>query len=126
MISDSGRSKRSARSELLVQRRREVARVEEAGLRVDARLLLELRDAQRAVDEQQRRDRERDQPRVAHPEGGDPDAERREHEVGREALEREEAGLAQGVAAREVQHRRQQEVVDADASQRRRRRPAIA
>ena len=50
--------------ELLGQRGREVARVEEAGLRVDARLLLELRDAQRAVDEEERGQRDRDQPGV--------------------------------------------------------------
>ena len=50
--------------ELLGQHRREVACVEEAGLRVDARLLLEPGHVQRAVDEQQRRERERDQPRI--------------------------------------------------------------
>ena len=42
--------------ELLAERAGEVARVEEARLRVDARLLLERRDAQRAVDEEERRD----------------------------------------------------------------------
>ena len=67
---------------LLRQRRREVTGVEEAGLGVDARLLLQLWDAQRAVDQQQRRDRERQQPWVEIPEGADPDAEGSEHEVG--------------------------------------------
>ena len=43
MISDSGRSNRAGARKLLVQGGREVARVEEARLRIDARLGLELR-----------------------------------------------------------------------------------
>ena len=77
--------------ELLLHHRREVPGVVEAGLRVDSRLGLQLRDRERAVDQEQRRDRERDQPRVQVPERGDREAERREDEVGREALEREDA-----------------------------------
>ena len=100
--------------QLLVQREREVPRVEETRLRVDARLLLQLRDAQRAVDQQQRGDRERDQPGVRAPERRHRDAEHGEHEVGREAREREEARLAQRVPAREVEHRGHQQVVDRD------------
>ena len=112
MISESGRSKRSARSSSSFSATREVAGVEEAGLRVDARLLLQLRDAERAVDQQQRSDRERDQPGVGAPERRHRDAEHGEHEVGREAREREEPRLADRVAARKVQHRSQQHVVD--------------
>ena len=51
-------------AELLRQRRGEVARVEEAGLGVDARLGLQLRHRERPVDQQQRGDRERDEPGV--------------------------------------------------------------
>ena len=65
MISESGRSKRVARASSSLERRGEVARVEEARLRVDARLLLEHRDRERAVDEEERRERDRDEPRVA-------------------------------------------------------------
>ncbi len=68
------------------ERRREVARVVEAGLRVDARLRLELRDAERAVDDDERRERREDQPRVPVPERGERDAEDRQHEVDRDAL----------------------------------------
>ena len=88
--------------ELLLHHRGEVAGVVETGLGVDSRLGLQLRDRERAVNQQQRRDRERDQPRVEVPERGDGEAERREDEVGREALEGEDAGLAQRVAAGEA------------------------
>ena len=64
MISDIGRWKRCARAELLLQHHGEVPGVEEAGLRVDPRLGLQLRDRERAVDQDERRDRERHQPRV--------------------------------------------------------------
>ena len=74
-------------AQLLVHHRREVAGVVEAGLRVDSRLGLELGNRERAVDEQKRRERERDQPRVQVPERSDREAERGEDEVGREALE---------------------------------------
>ena len=68
------------------ERRREVARVVEAGLRVDARLGLELRDAERAVDDDERRERREDQPRVPVPERRERDAEDRQHDVDRESL----------------------------------------
>jgi hypothetical protein len=102
--------------ELVGEDVREVARVEEARLRVDARLRLQLRHRQRAVDQQQRRDREGDEVRVPDPEGRDPQAEGREHEVGGDALEREDAvaELAEREAAGEPQHRRQHEVVERD------------
>ena len=75
-----------------LQRRREVARVEEARLRVDAGLFLERGHGQRAVDQEERRDaRTATSQGFDEPERGERDAERREHEVGREALEREEA-----------------------------------
>jgi hypothetical protein len=61
--------------ELLRQRRCEVARVEEARLRVDAGVLLKARDVQRAVDERQRRERHRHEPRVPVPELREADAE---------------------------------------------------
>ena len=57
---------------------------------------------------------ERDQPRVQVPERGDRDAERADHELCGEALEREEPGLPERVVARELEHRREQNVVDAD------------
>src|SRR5207253_2325725 len=44
--------------ELLGERRCEVPRIEEARLRVDSRLLLELRDRERPMDQEERRDRE--------------------------------------------------------------------
>src|SRR5439155_3531697 len=53
---------------LLCERRGEVARVEETGLGVDARLLLQRGHAQRAVDQQQWRNREGQQPRIDVPE----------------------------------------------------------
>ena len=50
--------------ELLREGRRKVARVEEAGLGVDTGLLLQLRHAQRTVDQQERRNRKGQQPRI--------------------------------------------------------------
>ena len=97
-------------AELLRQRRSEVAGVEEAGLRVDARLGLQLRHRQGPVDQQQRGDRERDEPGVAGPEGGEDDAERREDEFGRERLVREEQ--AHRVAVDPADHGRQQRRVE--------------
>ena len=88
--------------ELVLHHRREVPGVVETGLGVDSRLGLQLWDRERAVNQEQRRDRKRDQPRVEVPERGDGEAERREDEVGREALEREDAGLPQRVAAGEL------------------------
>ena len=90
----------------------EVPRVEEAGLGIDARLLLQLRHAERTVNQQQRRHRDGKQPRIQVPEGADADAERREHEVDGQALEREDAQLADRMAVEEVQHRGEQSVVD--------------
>ena len=104
--------------ELLAQRAGEVAGVEEPRLGVDTRLLLERRDAQRAVDQQQRCDGRREQERIRVPERGERHAQHGEDEVRREALDREETGAAQRVPAREVQHRCEQEVVRS-----RRRRP---
>jgi hypothetical protein len=100
--------------QLLVQRLPEVTCVEEAGLRVDAGLGLELRDRERPVDQDERRDRERHEPRVRVPERGDPDAERRQHEVGRQALEAEEPRIAGRDPPCEREHRREQRVVDPD------------
>jgi hypothetical protein len=99
--------------ELLAKLAGEVAGVEEAGLRVDAGLLLERRDAQRAVDQEERGDGGRQEPRVPGPDGREGDAEGREHEVGRETLCGEETGLAEGVAARVMEHRRKENVVEA-------------
>ena len=106
--------------ELLRQRRREVTGIEQSGLGVDARLFLQLRDAQRPMDQQQRRNREGQQPGVDVPESRDADTESREHEVGREALEREDAELPDRVAVEEVQHRRKQDVIDRHEHSRRR------
>ena len=99
-------------AELLGQRRREVASVEESRLRIDARLRLELRDAQGAVHEDQRCDGERDQPRVRLPERERGDAEGREHEIRGEVLHVEEAGLAESESACEAKHHREIRVVD--------------
>ena len=106
-------------AELLGQRGREVARVEEAGLRIDAGLGLELRDGERAVDEDERREPERDQPRVQPPEGRDADAEAGEDELGREPVEGEELGLTERVRPGEVQHHGEQDVVQEDERERR-------
>ena len=103
----------------LLEHVREVARVVELGLRILARLRLELRKRQRALDEHERRERERDEPRIVDPDRRDDDAEQRDHEVGGDALEREEAALAEGVAAGELEHDRQQEMVDGDEAHRR-------
>ena len=100
--------------ELFSQGRREVARVEQARLGIDAGLGLQLRNAQRAVDEDQRRDREWDQPLVRLPEGVCRDAERGEHEVRGEVLHVEQTGLAEAEPARQPQHDREVGVVDRD------------
>ena len=96
------------------ERRREVARVVEAGLRVDARLCLELRDAERPVDDDERRERREDEPRVPVPERRERDAEDRQHEVDRDALGAEEPRLPEGVVAAELQDRRDEHVIDPD------------
>jgi hypothetical protein len=100
--------------QLLAELRSEVAGVEEAGLRIDAGLLLEGGDAQRAVDQEERGDGGRKQPGVPRPDGGERDAECREDEVRGEALGREEAGLPQRVPAREVEHGGEEHVVEGD------------
>ncbi len=92
----------------------EVPGVEEACLRVHARLGLELRNAEGAVNQQERSERERDQPGIPAPESREAHAECREHEVGRKALEREQAAFADRVAVSEVEQRREQHVVDRD------------
>ena len=104
--------------DLLVERDAEVARVEEPGLRVDARLGLELGHGERPVDQEHGGDRERDQPRVRVPERREHDAEGGEHELGREAVEREEARLADRVPVREQEHRSEHRVVQSDEDDR--------
>ena len=98
MISDSGRSKRAARVEFSLSAWPK-CRLPKACLRIHPRLCLELRHGQRAVDQDERGDRERDEPGVDLPERRDPDAERGEHEVSREALDRKKARLADPVTA---------------------------
>ena len=99
MIIASGPLEPRRASQLLVERRREVAGVEEPRLGVDARLLLERGTLERAVDQEERARRRTGSAtgssfqRVARA-----DAERREDELGREALEREEPGLPDRVA----------------------------
>ena len=100
------------------ERRREVARVVEAGLRVDARLRLQLRDAERAVDDDERRERGEHEPRVQVPERGQRDAEDREHEVDREALDGEQPRLAERMAAAELEDQGDEDVVHADVGDR--------
>ena len=114
MITARVEPERSRALELLAQCAGEVAGVEESGLGVHPRLLLERRDAQRAVDQQQRCDGRREQERIQVPERGERHAQHGEDEVRREALDREEAGAAQRVPAREVQHGCEQEVIHPD------------
>ena len=102
---------RSELLELVVQHGAEVTDVEEARLRIEPRLLLELWHRERAVDEEQRSNGERDQGRIDRPGERDEHAESREDELGREILEREQAGLAQRMAATETQHHREDAVV---------------
>ena len=104
-------------SELLRERRGEVARVEEARLRVDARLRLQLRHRERTVDQQQRRDRERNEPGVAGPEGGEDDAEGCEDELRREGLVREH--LAHRMTVDQADHGCDQRGVEHDEDDRR-------
>ncbi len=93
------------------ERRREVASVVEAGLRVDARLRLQPRHGQRAVHDDERRERGEDEPGIPGPEGGERDAERGQDEVGRDALEREDPAFAEGVVAPEPEDDRDEGVV---------------
>ena len=65
---------------------REVARVVKAGLGVDACLGLQLRNAQRTVDDDERRERGEDQPGVPVPERRKRHTENREHDIDRELL----------------------------------------
>ena len=99
-------------ADLLRQCRGEVAGVEEARLRVDARLRLQCRHAERAVDQEERRERERDEPRIRLPEGVHGDPERGEDEVGGEVFGVEETGLTEAEAAGEPEHHREERVVD--------------
>jgi hypothetical protein len=81
-------------TDLLGQSGCEVARVEQAGLRIDASLGLQRGHAEGAVNQEQRREREGNEPGIRLPEGVDRDAERREHEVRCEVLDVEETRLA--------------------------------
>ena len=98
---------------------REVACVVELGLRILPRLCLELRKRQRALNEHERREGECDEPRIVDPDRRDDDADQRDHEIGGDALDREEAALAEGVTAGEPEHDRQQDMVDGDEAHRR-------
>ena len=100
--------------QLVGERGGEVACVEQARLGVDARLHLEGRYCEGAVDHDERRERQWDQPGIRVPEGRNGDAERREHELGGKRLAGEETGLGDGDAAAEAEHRRKQRVVDED------------
>ena len=104
--------------ELLRKRRGEVARVEEPRLRIDAGLRLQLRHRERPVDQQQRRDRERDEPWIAGPERGEDDAEGCEDEFRRERLVREQ--LAHRMTVDQADHGCDQRRVEYDEDDRRR------
>ena len=91
-----------------------MASVEEPRLGIDACLLLQGRNGERAVDQEERRDGRGRQIRVPAPQAREGDAESREDEVGREAVAGEEPCLAQRVPAREVEHRREEDVVHDD------------
>jgi hypothetical protein len=105
-------------TELLCKRRREVARVEEARLRIDAGLGLQGGNAQRAVDQEERGENERDHPCVRVPEGGHRDAESGEHDLRRQVLEREEPGVPGAVTTCEPEHPGEQAVVERDVHER--------
>ena len=104
--------------DLLVERDPEVARVEEPGFRIDTCLGLELRHRERPVDQEHGSDRERDQPRVSVPERGHDDAEAGERELRRQAVEREQARLADRVSVPKQEHRREHRVVQPDEDDR--------
>ena len=115
MISDIGRSNRARAAELLAQRRREVAGVEEAGLRVDARLRLQRRHRERAVDQQQRGERERDQPGVRRPRSVTSATPSAASTRSVERLWNESRPVSRRrMPAREAEHRRERAVVERD------------
>jgi hypothetical protein len=79
---------------LVRQGRVQVSNVVEASLRVEARLGAKSWDAQRTVDQGQWYCSHRGQPKALVPPCGYADCAEHEDEVGRKALEREEAGFA--------------------------------
>ena len=93
---------------------REVARVVQARLRVDARLRLELRHAERPVHDDERRERREDEPGIPVPERRQRNPEDRQHQVDRDRLDTEEAALAEAVPAAELQDHRDDDVVHRD------------
>ena len=94
--------------------RREVPRVVEARLGVDTGLRLQLGHAERPVHDDEGRERREDQPGIPIPERGERDAEDREHDVDRDALGPEEAGLPEAVAPAELEDDRDENVVHGD------------
>ena len=64
------------------------------------------------MDQQQRCDRKRDQRRIDRPGVRHEHSERCEHEIGRQALEREQARLAERMPPREPQHDREDRVIE--------------
>lgn len=100
--------------ECLLKELREVPRVEELRLRIEARLCLELGKRERAMDEDERSERDDREPRVRDPESGDDDTEEGEHEIRRDALEREEPGCLQGVPSSETEDEGEKDVVDGE------------
>ena len=100
--------------ELLAKLRREVTSVEEARLGIDACLLLEGRNAERAMNQEERGDGGGKQIGIPAPEARKCDTETREDEVCGEAVPREEPCFTERVSPREVEHRREKEVVHED------------
>jgi hypothetical protein len=98
--------------QLVGQRCGEVACVVETRLRVDPRLHLEGGYGKRAIDHDERRECERDQPGIRMPERCHGDAERGKDELGGQRLDAEETRLRNRDAAAEAEHRREQRVVD--------------
>jgi hypothetical protein len=66
------------------------------------------------MDQEERRERERDKPWVRLPERVHGDTESREHEIGREVFDVEQPGLPEAEPAGEAQHHGEQYVVDRD------------
>ncbi len=112
---DGGGTPRAARPlQHLLQYLGEVTRVVELRLRILPCLGFELREGQRPLDEDERREREQREPRVVEPDRGEHDAEQRDDEIRRNALRREEAALAERVPARQLQDLCEEQMVDRD------------
>ncbi len=106
--------------ERLVERLGEVPRVVQLRLRILPGLCLELRQRERAMEQEERAQREDGQHRGVRPQVREHDADGGEGEVHGKAPEREQATAGKRVAPCEAQHDREQEVLHDDEHERRR------